>query len=384
MKKNLPKADPKALERETAPIKLSTEVLSELEGEEAQEKSTRAFIADPIFDENVRGTVENQSESLEYNAESEASVEARETTEEVSILEELVHKQQETTKLAKSAYHTQKQRIRDRKHNRRMGTVKRYGFIVSFIIILLALIYFLPAFHVQRFQIDGIQNLSEKEVIDASEIQLDRHLLEGWGGGLGRIIGIRNGAAEDKIKAAFPYVNSVTVGPKFPGTVHIVVQERVPVSYVDYQGQIVLLDKDGIVLDIIRNLHKEIPIIYNAKLENPVPGEMVSEDVKKTIRPAILVLDALINNDTTANDDFSFFSQVKSITLTDGAETYITLSKAYADSGTRIKLGNRQTLDEAINWLRYAARTDNLLNLGEGTLDVTGTRKLFYPSRNEN
>ncbi len=387
MKKNLPSTEQRALEEKAAPIQLPEEVTNDLGREDSKATATRAYIADPLFEEFPQtASAVPESAALPLDSDTEPGTETQETTvpKPVSILEEVAQKQQASTEQARSAYQTQKDRLRSRQRDKRMSAVKRYGLILFIILSLLALIYFLPAFHVQKFQVDGIQNLSEQDVITVSGIKQGEHLLKGWGGGLLRILTLRNGAAEDRIKAQFPYVDSVKVNAKFPGTAHIEVLERVPVSYIDYQGKVVLLDKDGIILDIRSLLTKEIPIIYNAKLQDPVPGEMVSDEVKKTLRPAILVLDALINNDVRADDGFSFFSQVKSITLTDGAETYITLSQAYASPDTRIKLGNRQTLDESINWLRYAARTDNLLNLGRGTLDITGTRKYFYPTNDEN
>lgn len=386
MKKNLPTAESQAVEKTTAPIKLPSEALNDLSGQAPTEKEARAYIADPMF-EQASLPEERFNETGAEPGAAPGLIDGptpKPEPAEPSILGEIIQKQKESVELAQSAYHKQKTRLKDRKLKKRMSAVKRFGLVFGIVAVLGLLIYFLPAFHVQNFQVDGLKNLDEETVISVSEIKTGEHVLAGWGGSIARIIGLRNGGAEDRIKAASPYVDSVTVRPQFPGTMKIVVDERVPVSYVDYLGEIVLLDKDGIVLDIKQTLHQAIPVIYNLQLEAPIPGEMISEESKKALRPAILVLDALVSNDLTMDDGFSLFSEVKSITLTDGAETYISLSQAYASPETRIKLGNRQTLEEAINWLRYAARTDNLINLGQGTLDITGTRKYFYPSKDEN
>lgn len=387
MKKNLPSAESQVVEQTTAPVKLSSEALINPAEMPRSEKDARSYIADPMFEQAPALPEElfntGHDEEGEGNAEQE-SVPAGSKPEEAGILDEIIQKQQETIELSQSAYHNQKKRIQDQKIKKRMSAVKRFSLIFVTLAVLASLLYFLPAFHVQSFQVEGLNNLREDEVIAVSEIEAGEHVLAGWGGSIVRFLGLRNGGAEDRIKDRFPFVDSVAVRPLIPGKIRIMVDERVPVSYVDHLGEIVLLDKDGIVLDMKKTLNQAIPIIYNLKLENPVPGDMISEESKKAIRPAILVLDALVSSDTTMDDGFSLFSEVKSITLTEGAETYITLSQAYASPETRIKLGNRQTLAEAINWLRYAARTDNLMNLGKGTLDITGTRKYFYPNNDEN
>lgn len=369
MKKNLPRADEK--KPESASLHSPNEVLSGMpEGDVASFQSEQ--IEDPLIEKAQPSVDKIPPETDKGEKDSPGS-------ETLGILDEVLLRQKKNEEQALSSRDVQRRRIREHKRRRRIHSVRNFGIILFIIACLLAMIYYLPHFHVQNFQVEGTYHLSDKALIELSGIKEGEHILSGWGGGIAQFFGLRNGGAEDRIRASSPYVQEVRVGAKFPGTVYIEVTERVPISYIDYQGEIVMLDKEGIVLELSRTGPHDIPLIYNVKLDNPVPGEMVSEEVKKTLRPAIFLLNALINADKSANDDFNLLSQVRSITLTEGPETYITLSQAYADPNTRIKLGNRQTLDEAVNWLRYAARTDNLLDLGDGTLDITGTRKIFYP-----
>lgn len=325
---------------------------------------------------NPETSEENRSEDNEGSSDFRES----EKTEE-SIFQTLERKKESERAYQKQAYQRQRDKHRARqkmKLKKRLITVTT---IISFVVILTLLIKFLPFFHVKEYVVENNINVSRSEIIEASGIKLGDHIFKDVGGGFIPFITFRKAKVEKLLEEKYSYIQSAVVRSSLPGKAVLNITERVPVSYIEDRRGIVLLDKEGIVLEVKKaDEVVGIPVIRNIQAINTDVGLAVGEDVMLSLQTPMLVLNYIVKNDSEIDDSFKLFSQVKFIDSVKSDESYLYFDTEYIDSATKVKLGGQQTLDSSIYWLRYALQTGKLKDLGKGTLDLSGSRKYFFPS----
>ena len=270
----------------------------------------------------------------------------------------------------------------DRRRNRRRAPKGHHlGLVLlaSVALILAALVVLLPQFHCAAIETEGLRVLKEDDVEEAVGIVPGDHLLSGLGPDLIRALSLRYGGAEDRIAALSPYVESVRVSLSFPSVVRVLVEERVEVAYLAIPDGCVLIDADGIALEIITDhLPEDVPVIEGVTVAGIVLGQVLQLEQEDAIRGAMLIMDAIIKSD---QDDpaFSLFGSVEGLRAVSGQTTYMTVRLPETGESLVIRLGAADTISESVEWLRGAILMGNLNNLGKGVLDLSGTQKVFKP-----
>lgn len=93
-------------------------------------------------------------------------------------------------------------------------------------------------FKISAVTVVGGKKYTDQEIINASGLEID-----------GSILFVNMSGAEVRIKNALPYVDSVKVTRKLPGTVVITVTEVEPAAYFTSGGSVWLMDVNGRVLE---------------------------------------------------------------------------------------------------------------------------------------
>ena len=258
---------------------------------------------------------------------------------------------------------------------------RRGGFLIwlAVMLVIAAAVLALPSFHLRSFVVSPMDVLSEDEIIAASGLLDDHHLLKGLGGSMRHFFQLRYQEAEQSIMAYSPYVKSADVRMKFPGTVTINVEERIEVAYVNIPDGCVLIDKDGYALSIHPDIPDDIPVIEGIRAVSLSLGQPLTVDVASSMQLAVTIMGAIIDADRDERTSVSLMTHVRRIRPAGGNLVYLTV--VLPDTGEElIILAERGgDLSEDVLWLRFALEQGVLSGHGKGVLDLTGTKKIFRP-----
>lgn len=209
-------------------------------------------------------------------------------------------------------------------------------------------------FLVRQVLITGNQTYDAQEIIDSSGIQLDTPLLR-----------VDRAAAREGIERnAYLAVDKISI--RLPDTVSIQLHERTPVAMVRYLDSDMLMDKQGIILQVLtRDSRTDMIRIDGIRATSFRAGKALTSDEPGQIELALTCLD-LIEQEGLAG-------QIVSMDLVDPLNI-----RLFTKENIEIRLGGR---DELQGKLRVAATVlAELMGEGKvgGVLEVTSTKAASY------
>lgn len=237
-----------------------------------------------------------------------------------------------------------------------------------------------PSFRVERIETSGTHVLVPEELVRDSGLSAGRHFLEGLGGGPAAFAGLRYADAEERLREAHPFLRSVLVRFRFPGTIRIEVEERVQVAYLVIGDSIVPIDADRCALAMMDGPPPAgIPLVEGLGVRQLRLGSPVEVDRPTALADAILLLSAVLSADADTRGDLKLLSVVRS--LRPAADGILYLSLVLPDTGDDliVRVSEPRTAGEDMEWLRYAIMQGDLNGLGSGILDLSGTQNRFVP-----
>lgn len=149
--------------------------------------------------------------------------------------------------------------------------------LLAVIIIITSTVFRLHDVRVEyRTDKDVMTSISDKQIIDASEIHYGRNLL---------FLDIHG--YEQKLESAFPYIQVVKFQRQFPNKVVIYLAERIPVFRVEdpnIQNEWVVYDKDLKILNAsafesLSPTEKAVPALNTGELKNLFKGELTPHTI---------------------------------------------------------------------------------------------------------
>jgi hypothetical protein len=196
-----------------------------------------------------------------------------------------------------------------------------------------------------------------------------------------QLAALRYGAAEDKIRNAFPEVRDVVASLNFPGKIVLQVVERVQVAYMAIPDGCVMIDKDGVAIRILAASPADIPVIEGVTATSLVLGKPLGVDVPEAMNSAISLMGAIIDADKDSRTKTLLLPQIRSIRPLSGRRLYLTV--ILPDSGAELYVEAESGGDGADDmlWLRFALDQNAFSGLGKGVLDLTGSRRTFTPDQ---
>ena len=198
-------------------------------------------------------------------------------------------------------------------------------------------------FKVDTVMVTGAVKHSPQVIAEASGVKAGDSLL---------FFGRARAAA--KIKTALPYVDTVRYQVKLPGTVNIIVEEKMVASAVQaIDGSWWMITADGVVAEkISAATAADKPLIEGVYLQNPkvgepsVAAETAADGAMVTtaadhLKAAITVLSALEEN--------QLFSHITRLDVTD-----LFALRIYCSDDYRVELGESRDMTEKVEILKYA------------------------------
>ena len=198
-------------------------------------------------------------------------------------------------------------------------------------------------FKVDTVMVAGVEKHSPLSVSEASGIEKGDSLL---------FFG-RAGAAA-KIKAALPYVDTVRFRVKLPGTVHIVVKEKMVAYALQAEdGSWWMMTSDGMIAEqtdaataekkpIIEGIILQSPKVgeYAVAAEYPVEGTVIATAADR-LKAAVTVLAQL--------EEYQMFSQTTGLDVSD-----LFALRLYCGADCRVELGDVTDMAEKVEMVKYA------------------------------
>ncbi len=252
--------------------------------------------------------------------------------------------------------------------------------IILVIGLIIGLVAVLPQFYIARFDIEGERKLTEEEILLASGLRYDNHLLLYVSGNVTEALQLRYRSTEARLLDAFPYLEDVEVKAAFPYTVQIRVKERIEVAYLSTRDDIAVIDSQGRILERIPPEEApETMLIRGVEVGPLLPSEYISEESKRQTDRSLLVINAMLRADRDAADDWAMMDQVTSLFPYAANAIYLTIEQN--GKPLEIRLNPSRNIEEKILWLRNALQQDAFTDLGRGVVDLSGEQNVFSPSQ---
>lgn len=143
--------------------------------------------------------------------------------------------------------------------------IKIFAVLVIFVIIW-AVFFKSPYFQIDTIQINGLDNLSEEQV---------KGMLTTNEGN--NIFSFSTSKCEKNILKSH-YVENVSVSRDLPHTIIIDLNEYKLRGYVPYMGSYLYINEDGLILDIQKNVTKQLPVIEGLNFNSFTAGEVLKVD----------------------------------------------------------------------------------------------------------
>lgn len=245
--------------------------------------------------------------------------------------------------------------------------------------VIAVLVWQLPAFRLGEIKIGQLRTVSQEEVIAASGLKTGQHLFEGLGGSLDQISHLRYGDVEKLLIAKFPTFKSVTAQMEFPGRIVFDITERIEVAYLEIPDGCVMIDKEGVAMNILPLPPSDIPVITGITVTTLNLGQPLSVDVDQALNSAITLMGAIIDADKDDRTEQKLLPQISRILPVGGREIYLTVILPNTGEELNVAAETGSDQGEDMLWLRFALAQGVFDSRGKGVLDLTGTRKTFTP-----
>lgn len=221
--------------------------------------------------------------------------------------------------------------------------------IVYLIVALVACIMFSPIFNIRYIVIHGNTSVSKDTIISQSGIRINENILK-----------TDLNSAATLIKKN-PYINTVEIYRKFPGTVIINVTECKKCAYLVFAGSALTIDKNGKLLEIVPITEAtDLPLIYGITPENTAISSKISSN-----NPALTeALTKLLGGLSKSN----MSDKISTINFDENANISMELR-----NNIKVLMGNGET-EYKLACLQ-AAYPDSLSHKTDGIFDITNPNK---------
>ncbi len=221
--------------------------------------------------------------------------------------------------------------------------------IVYLVVALIACIMFSPVFNIKKITIVGNNSVSEDTIKSLSGIKHNENILK-----------TDLNTAASLIKRN-PYINTVEISRKFPGTVEINVTECKKCAYIVFANSALAIDKNIKLLEIIPlDKATDLPLIYGVTPQNTAIAAKIScGDPSKSEALAKL---------TSGLSKSNISDKIATISFDENSNISMILR-----NNIKVLLGNGET-EYKLACLQ-AAYPESLSHKTDGTFDITNPNK---------
>lgn len=159
-----------------------------------------------------------------------------------------------------------KKTTRVERKRRRRKIIFRLVLMLTLITIVVAYAFRSDFFNIDNIVVKGNKILTKEIITTASGVSFGENLLK-----------VSTSEAEKSIEL-LPYIKVSQVKHKLPNTIDIWIEERVPVLQIKSLATYMLIDKEGIVLDIQDTKSETLPAIVGYNISAKESGQNIKDD----------------------------------------------------------------------------------------------------------
>ena len=238
-----------------------------------------------------------------------------------------------------------------REKRRRKKTRKKILVSVMLILMICIGLLFTPLFNLKEIEISGNEKVVTEDIIKASSFILGENIFK-----------FKLNKAGEGI-AAIPYINSIEIRRKLPGKMEISVTECIPLAYIKSADGMVVVDKDGKVLEKkTEEVTYKLPILFDFKFDNYILGKKISQNKNEKLQKTLEITKNLYNN--------NLIEEVLSITTTKG-ELYLNFR-----SGLKVIVGDEENIASKLTMLKEVLKV--MPKGSKGIIDARDPDKLYH------
>lgn len=205
-----------------------------------------------------------------------------------------------------------------------------------------------PIMAIDRVEVNGTKNLTEKQVLEIAEYPQSHNLFL-----------YRTSKAKKELRL-HPYVKNVKIRRHFPHWLSIDIEERTPAGILLDNGHYIQFSKDGILLDNTNSLlNPSLPIITGFSMRDiPAPGEHFRDNDR--FKDALKIVNA-------CSDDL--LPMIQEINIKDRQNIL-----AYTNQGIEIRLGSIKRIKSRMDALDDIMKQVILSNTVEEPIEALDIR----------
>jgi len=184
---------------------------------------------------------------------------------------------------------------------KRKKTRKKILLSIMLMLMICVGILFTPLFNLHEIEVNGNLKIKTDELIKASGFIMGENIFK-----------FKLNESGERV-SQIPYVNSVFIKRKLPGRIEINVTESIPMGYISYNDKLLVVDKDGKVLEAKNEkINYQIPILSDFKVSQFTLGKKINEKDEEKLKKTLEIAKNLYNNNlidkivsiTSQKDDF--------------------------------------------------------------------------------
>lgn len=232
-------------------------------------------------------------------------------------------------------------------------------FLAALLLIALPVVLFMfsPFFSVKNIELQGNKVCRREDVVNNCGVSVGENIFK-----------VDKKHIIACLKGNFPYIESLKISLKLPGTVVISVVEREAIGAVPYMGSYIMIDGKGNALEVISESNiSGTAIIKGIKFDRFELGSVIPVDNPEKLDIAVSVV-GLLNKHT-------FIKEVSTIDVDDIEKIHIAI-----EGGLVVNIGNRENLDYKMSYLGEILK--KMSSERKGYLDFSeGENPVFKPER---
>ncbi len=245
--------------------------------------------------------------------------------------------------------HIKTQKHRQRQRKRRRGCL----FSVLMLIILIILVFLTPIFNIRYVTIEGNNKVSTEEIASVTGDLRGKNLFK---------TSLSN---VEKAMRSIVYLDDITIKRKyFPPALHIIVSEVYGAACVRIDGEFLVIDADGKILERTEDYSEDYPLLMNyGDFEEKDGNFRIIDDEKRAVASEILGVIQKVG--MTAEVDNIDIGDLNNICFR-------------YDDRIDAECGSHIDIERKIRLFKKAVSTSELADNARGTMDLRTSGKSIY------
>ena len=173
--------------------------------------------------------------------------------------------------------------------------IGRVFFVILFALTVALIISATPLFSISDIEVNGNSYYSSGAIISKSGLSIGQNGFSALiGGNVFKALALRCSPAEQSIASACPYIKTIQARYVLPRTIRIDLEERNAAFVVPYFGSGLLIDGEGVVVDIVRDYRQsELPLAQGLPIERYDIGKALATGAEMGVGAVLSVINTI-------------------------------------------------------------------------------------------